>query len=69
METAGEVLRKEEAAGVCGGRGQLWDLNSFFLDNGRLKVGERFPFLFATSKARQTAPRNGEELTGPTDRP
>src|SRR5205814_5448277 len=26
------------AAGVCGGRGQLWDLNDVFLDNGVLKV-------------------------------
>ena len=30
---------KEEAAGVCGGRGQLWDLNGVFLDNGTLKFG------------------------------
>jgi hypothetical protein len=30
--------RLEEAAGACGGRGQLWDFNSVFVDNGTLNV-------------------------------
>jgi len=32
------IRSKEEAAGICGGRGYLWDLNSVFLDNETLKV-------------------------------